>query len=342
MGKDKKKYNILIVEDNLGDYTLIQEYLKEQILSPTIQRAVSFNQVKSLLQQTACKYDVVLLDLTLPDKDGENLVNEIMPMCVEMPVIALTGYSDNPFVIKSLSLGISDNLLKAELTSASLYKSIIYSIERKKASSQLKESEKRYTELFHISPLPMWVYDKKTLKFLDVNKAAVKHYGYTYEEFLNMTIIDIRPSDDLGVFEEKLQRARKSSQSFFRDLFRHKKKNGEIIQVDIQSDNFLFKELPSRIVLATDVTKVHDYIEAIEKQNEKLREISWIQSHVVRAPLSRIMGLVILLKDYEADKNERKEIYDFILASANELDEIVKDVANKAYKIEIDIKNNHA
>jgi PAS domain S-box-containing protein len=340
MERDKKKYHILIAEDNLGDYSLIYEYLEEQIVAPVIERAISFKEIKSLLETDIHRYDVILLDLSLPDKDGENLINEVMALCIDCPVIVLTGYSDSTFGVKSLSMGISDYLLKDELTASSLYKSIIYNIERKRTISELEESEKKYTELFQSSPLPMWVYEIETLKFLDVNKAAIKSYGYTYEEFLGMTIKDIRPVDDLGIFEEKLALSRKSPQDFFRARFRHQKKNGEIIQVDVQSDNFLFNKLPSRIVLAIDVTKQQDYIGAIEVQNEKLREIGWIQSHVVRAPLSRIMGLVVLLKDEQCDENEKKEILGYILDSANELDGIIRDIANKAHNIELEIKRN--
>src|SRR5690606_34852793 len=115
--------------------------------------------------------------------------NEVMALAKSTPVIVLTGYSDIDFGIKSLSMGISDYLLKEELSATSLYKSIMYSIERKEIYRTLKESEKRYKDLFHLSPEPMWLYDVETLKFLDINNAAIKHYGFSREEFLNMTIL---------------------------------------------------------------------------------------------------------------------------------------------------------
>src|SRR5690606_12859842 len=126
-------------------------------------------------------FDVILLDLTLPDMSGKELICEILKIAPDRPVVILTGYLDIEFSIQSISMGISDYLLKDELNGTSLYKTIIYCIERRKRTTQLKESEKRYCDLFHLNPQPMWVYALNSLKFLDVNAAAIDHYGYTRE-----------------------------------------------------------------------------------------------------------------------------------------------------------------
>src|SRR6202035_2681720 len=108
---------------------------------------------------------------------GESLILDIIKICANVPVIVLTGYSDFTFGVKSLSLGVSDYILKDGLSSISLYKSIVYSTERKKSIADLKESEKRYSDVFHFSRLPMWIVDLDSLKFLDVNRATTDHYG---------------------------------------------------------------------------------------------------------------------------------------------------------------------
>ena len=114
------------------------------------------------------------------------------------PIIILTGYADIDFSIKSISQGILDYLLKDDLNATTLYKSIIYAIERKKTISELKESEKRYSDLFHLSPQPMWVLDPETFRFVQVNKATIELYGYSEEEFLNMTLMDIKQEEDIS------------------------------------------------------------------------------------------------------------------------------------------------
>lgn len=303
--KDTRTLELLIIEDNAGDFMLIQENLEEQFSALKISWAKNFKEAKVFLTNTEYHCDLVLLDLTLPDKSGEELIHEIIQFCHNKALIILTGYSDIAFGIKSLSLGVSDYLIKDELDSTLLYKNILYNIERKKTQIQLEESEKRYSDLFHLSPLPMWVYDIKTLRFLDVNKAAETHYGYTLQEFLSMTISDIRPKEDIPAMIKRVEDLNNMEPVFSQGTYRHKKKNGDIIHVDIQSNTIPFQGVVGRVILANDITERFAYIEAIEKQNEKLREIAWIQSHVVRAPLAKIMGLIELIKNRGLDIDDQ-------------------------------------
>lgn len=324
-------YKILIVEDNPGDALLIEDLLFEKIKSLRTTISTSFKDAKKVLSEAECAFDVILLDLSLPDKAGPDLIAETISVCNSIPIIILTGYADMEFGVKSLSLGASDYILKDELTADSLYKSIIYCFEREKNINLLKESERRYSDLFHLSPLPMWVYDWETLQFLDVNKAAIKHYGYSVGEFLSMTIRDIRPFEEIILLEQVLAQDFKSA--IHKGIFKHKKKNGELINVDIQSNSLLFKAKKARIVIATDVTETLDHIKTIENQNKKFTEIAWIQSHVVRAPLARILGLVPLIQNKIIDTDELEKVLDYIVISANELDVIIRDISQKANEV---------
>ena len=326
----KSELSILVIEDNLGDFALVEEFLIEEIDDLRLIRAKNCREAVCILANQDNHFDVILLDLSLPDKTGAPLIKEITALCINKPVIVLTGYTDFDFGVQSLSLGISDYLLKEELTSMSLYKSILYSLERKKALAELKESEKKYSELFHLSPQPMYVFDLESLQFLNVNNAAIKHYGYTREEFLSMTIRDITPFAEIEKMEASL--ADSGGGLIYQGNFTHKKRNGELIRIDTQSNIMDYKGREAVVILAIDVTERLSYISAIEAQNENLREISWIQSHVVRAPLARIMGLIQILKNSEGD--EKEMAMEYILLSANELDDTIKDITNKTLLME--------
>jgi PAS domain S-box-containing protein len=197
--------------------------------------------------------------------------------------------------------------------------------ESKRATQALAESEKRYSDLFQLSPQPMFVYEMSTLRYLDVNVAAVEHYGYTRDEFLSMTILDIRPAEDIPLLRKTVDKKKNEVKVNLEGIFRHRKKNGEIIRVDIHSNMIIYHGVQCKVVLAHDVTERIRYVEAIEIQNEKLREISWMQSHVIRAPLSRIMGLLPLLT---IEDPEQQQIHDFLISSANELDETIRNITN--------------
>jgi PAS domain S-box-containing protein len=211
--------------------------------------------------------------------------------------------------------------------------------ERKKAEIkvhqaviELEESEKRYSDLFHLSPLPMYVYDNDTLKFLDVNQTAIKHYGYSYDEFLNMTIKDIRPIEQIAKLEEAIKKtALNSGELFYEGIFVHHNKNGDLLNVEIKSNIITFKGKIAKVIVANDITERINYFNAIEQQNKKLQEISWIQSHIIRAPLSRLMGLIYLLKNKSAQTEVSEQyIIEHIENSAEELDSKIKEIIQKS------------
>jgi PAS domain S-box-containing protein len=323
---------LLIVEDNPGDYILIEDYLGEEVVRPAIVHATTFAQARESLSEPIA-FDAILLDLSLPDNSGEALVNEIVQLAGPAPVIVLTGYANKGFSIRTLSLGVSDYLLKDELTASQLYKSIAYSMERKRIQLKLNESEENYRNLFHLSPLPMWVYDVETYRFLNVNEAAIKNYGYSREELLSMTIKDIRPPEDVPKLEE-IVRTTISPGITYQGAIRHCNKKGEIRLVEIQSSAIEFEGKKARIILANDITERMNYLRAIEDKNQKLQEIAWIQSHVVRAPLARIMGLVEFIANQPATNPESAELLNYILTSANELDEVIRTIVMKTEQVE--------
>jgi PAS domain S-box-containing protein len=325
---EKANYNILIVEDNPGDLVLVEELLLEQIEVPLLAHAKNFQEAKRILSKGNNLFDIILLDLALPDKTGIPLIQEMIELSLTTPVIILTGYNDPSFGIKALSLGVSDYILKDELTAVSLFKSIVYSSERKNVALALEESERQYNELFNLSPQPMFVFELESLKFLDVNEAFIRYYGYTREEFFQMDLREIRPPGEIPAFEMGILSDSKDHKNDNLGVFKHLKKNGEIIQVDIKSNFINYKGKNAKVTIATDVTERLNYIKAIETQNEKLKEISWIQSHIIRTPLARIMGLIEIFKDIQEDSEEKKQMLEYLLSSANELDEVIMHITD--------------
>ncbi len=333
MEKDKKKYKILVVEDNPGDYLLVEDYLEDHILSPQLVNAKSFQETKEILTEKENQFDIILLDLTLPDMSGEGLINKIKSIVEGIPIIVLTGYSDVSFAVRSLSLGVADYLLKDSINSVALYKSVVYNIERFKFIKSIQDSEKKYSDLFQLSPLPMFVFDQETLEFLDINKAVLQQYGYSREEFLSMTIKEIRPEEEIPTLNDALELNKGKDSYYYEGMTRHTKKNGDVIYVDIRSNVIIRDGRRAGIALANDVTERVEHMETIEKQNEKLKEIAWLQSHVVRAPLSRMMALIKEIESDSLPKKDRKLYLSYVLESANELDQIVKDVVSKSQQI---------
>lgn len=117
----------------------------------------------------------------------------------------------------------------------------------------LRESEARYRMLFENNPQPMWVFDSATFNFLAVNDAAIDKYGYSLEEFLSMTIKDIRPDEDVKDLINYL--SVRNENIIDSGVWKHKLKNGQTILVEIYSHKIKFENKNARLVLSNDVTK---------------------------------------------------------------------------------------
>lgn len=142
-------------------------------------------------------------------------------------------------------------------------------LQRENASHAIRESEKKYRLLFESNPLPMWVYDMETLAFLSVNDAAVVKYGYSREEFLRMTIKDIRPAEDVLKILENVQLS--TSGLYESGVWRHCKKDGSLIFVEITSYVIGFEGRKAELILSNDITERIKAEEKLRESEERLR-----------------------------------------------------------------------
>lgn len=140
----------------------------------------------------------------------------------------------------------------------------------KRADQALAESEARYRLLFDANPHPMWVYDVETLAFLTVNDAAIAKYGYSREQFLQMTIRDIRPGEDVPLMLEKI--STQESGMNYAGFWRHRKKDGQIIEVEIISHLLSLQGRPAKLVLANDITERRRAERALHESEERLQQ----------------------------------------------------------------------
>jgi two-component system cell cycle sensor histidine kinase/response regulator CckA len=174
--------------------------------------------------------------------------------------IRMAGHTIGALVLYSAKAG------RFDAAEANLYEKVaedisgaLDSIETKRgkaeAHSVLIESERRYRNLFELNPQAMWVFDIDTLRFLAVNNAAVRSYGYSREEFLAMTVKDIRPPEDVPALLGDVATAiPEEGGSRPRGQWRHVRKDGSITHVEVSANDIDFEGRPARLVLVTDVT----------------------------------------------------------------------------------------
>lgn len=141
--------------------------------------------------------------------------------------------------------------------------------DRARAQKAIEESEKRYRTLFDVHPYPMWVVDANTLAFLEVNEAAMRLYGYSRDEFLKLNAEQIRPQEDV----EDLHRAFDDPSNYRARVWRHRKKNGDLIAVKITSFNLDFGGRRARLGVIEDLTERLQAEERAQESERRYREL---------------------------------------------------------------------
>lgn len=233
--------------------------------------------------------------------------------------------------------------------------------ERKNAEELLRVSEERYRRLFDLIPQPAWIYDRETLRFLAVNQSAISTYGYSLDEFLSMTICDIRPAEDIPALLKSISAVR--SDTYTGGLWRHRHKNGHIIYVEVTAYSLTFDGHDADFVIAVDITerkRVQDererFTETLEVANRQLesrnREVERAtslkskflasMSHELRTPLNAIVGFSDLLSDEAPGplNPKQKRFVNHIKVGAAHLLQLINDILDLS-KIEAGLVELH-
>ena len=241
-----------ITTDPQGNYAYANHYFREKF-SHLADDFIGVSFLATLCPDDIEKYqDAISLCMAEPGK----------PVTVELrQPSARAGYAWTMWEVSTLPS--SDGIIKG-------IQYIGVDISKKKEHQEsLELTERRYQFIFDEEPLPTWIYDIETLKFLEVNKAAISLYGYSEDEFKKMSILDIRPQDCRAEMLELLK-SMDSMHTRLHKYFRHMKKNGEEMNVDVHSFGLVFEGKRARFVTAIDVTEKVKQQKALEEVTSKL------------------------------------------------------------------------
>lgn len=284
------KHSVLIVNDLAEQLELMNSALSKA--GYTVFTAEDGLQAFAVAKRE--RPDLIISDVMMPQVDGIELCRLIRQdeELGTRPILLVSALrTDTASVVEGLKAG-ADEYLEIPFDTARLIAQASRLIERAKLDEALKDSQERYRLLFDCTPQPICVYDEETLFFLAVNEAAIQTYGYSREEFLSLTTQDIRSDEEVPAL--LIKTAAGIDGPVLTSPWRHKKKDGSIIYVEMTSHPLLFGGRKARLGIATDVTD-----RKLLDEEQKRMHASIQQSAIEWRQTFNAMDFPVLIVDLE-------------------------------------------
>lgn len=330
-----KKIRISIVDDDEDDFLIIADYLKDvQAISAEIHWCNNYNSaLKDILNR---KHDLYFVDYRLDAKSGVDLLQQALNHNCEEPIILLTGFGNYDVDLKAMQLGAVDYLVKTELNSEKLERSIRYALDRATTLKALRANERKLRRIFEKSKDVVFISDEQ-FNILEVNDAMHTIFGYEKEEFLSVNICDL------------IEQAQ------------HKKYFRQILQTKTELNDWeavLLSQSGEKKICVMNVTKevnaenevyfqgiIHDIttLRKVEKANlraEKLAiagRLMHTLAHEVRNPLNNIsLSVEQMVQD---NQDELSTFYiDIIKRNTKRISDLISELLNTAHPIEMTLQ----
>jgi two-component system, cell cycle sensor histidine kinase and response regulator CckA len=245
---------VLIVEDSEDDMLLVLRELRRGGYAVDSIRVETAATMKTALDGQ--EWDIVIADYSLPVFSAPQALQLLQSLNLDLPFIIVSGKIGEETAVAAMKAGAHDYLTKGNLTRLvpAVERELREAVERQKrhsAEQALRESEERYRLLFESNPNPMWAFDLETLTFLAVNQAAIDHYGYSKDEFLSMKLSDLYPTEEISILPLNPLTPGQN----YTGIYKHLKKNGKSIDVEILAHTFSFTGKPANLALINDITE---------------------------------------------------------------------------------------
>jgi PAS domain S-box-containing protein len=271
-----KPLNVLHLEDNPDFPALVSALLEKENLAAKVVLVTDLPDFVAALEKDS--YDIILADYMLPSGTGMHALQAVQQRCPEVPFLLLSGAIGEHAAIDFLRKGATDYILKSNLERLTpairrAMQEVRERGHRKQAEADVREGEKQYQLIFNSNPVPMCISDLKTGVILEVNDAAVRHYGYSRDEFLRLAIQDVCSREEamrLSQFLADVVSNKSETAVGQAGLWQHRKKDGSTLDMDITWSVIKFKGLEALLTIANDVTELGRATDALKRNEASL------------------------------------------------------------------------
>ena len=269
----KRAIRILMVEDDEDDFIITRDLLREAGDSEFL---LDWEPDSAKAQEAIRRqeHDLYIIDYRLGEQTGLELIETSIKSGVIRPFVLLTGLGDETLDRNAIELGAADYLVKGRFDGQLLSRSIRYAIDRQQARQRLVDSEARHRLLFDANPEAMWVFALADLRILTANAAATRFLGYTREELLAMTPLDLRDEEELARY--KVHHENRVAQQVHTQavgIWRYRHKDGHSVYADVIVHDIDYEGQAASMVVAIDMTEKLATRRALERQEQVFRNV---------------------------------------------------------------------
>ena len=305
---------VLVVDDNVDMNAFEAEALgkKYRVIS-------AYNGEEGLHMALEHRPDLIVSDIMMPRMTGEEMVRRLRdhPDMDDTPIIMITARADESLFVKMLREGVHAYLTKP-FSVRELMARAEGLIAERKLRQELRESEQHYRILFDKSPLPKWTFDLETFAILEVNDAAVRHYGFTREEFLGKNVDDLVVPEEISKFKEWVEQRSAEGRKFEGDAQTiHRKKDNELIDVMVHYVQVDTRHGKAALATIEDITERkraeeerERLLAEVQRSNQELQQFAYTASHDLQEPLRMVSSYMQLLEmKYKEQLDDKAKKY---------------------------------
>lgn len=264
---------VLIVDDDPDDLLIMRALLGGEAAKSNYEVDVAQDWDTALRKLKQGRHDVALIDYLLGARTGLELVRSLAGEAGAPPMILLTGYAGADIDQQAIAAGAVDYIEKNRLDALLLDRTLRFAIERDRFNRELGARERMWKLLFATNPLAMWLYRPEGLRIVEVNQAACAQYGYDRDEFLKLTLHDLRPPRERERLHAFMLRADLVADQADAGKWIHQRKDGGLIHVQVFRSDIELGDQRLRLAIVKDITAEVTAEERLRRSEETLRGV---------------------------------------------------------------------